>query len=131
LSAVVIERFEATLKLGLLGGRQLHLGGSAHVRSKWHGLLRNQGSEPFQTDWETRRVVRQDAGRPGVTHGLDTSFLLAVEIVEYAHHSDALRFRLAATYRAADVTSLLTLNATDFTVFDELACVPIPALRSF
>jgi hypothetical protein len=36
---------------------------------------------------------------------------------------------LAATYRAADVTSLLTLNATDFTVFDELACVPILALR--
>jgi hypothetical protein len=26
-----------------------------------------------------------------VTHGLDTSFLLAVEIVEYAHHADALR----------------------------------------
>jgi predicted nucleic acid-binding protein len=36
---------------------------------------------------------------------------------------------LAATYRAADVTSLLTLNATDFAVFDELVCVPIPALR--
>jgi predicted nucleic acid-binding protein len=137
-----------------------------------------------------------------VTHGLDTSFLLAVEIVEHAHHADALRLLtellaqgdrmaiapqvlaefvhvvtderrfqqpfpmetalnksehwwnaaeadqvlptdvaialfhtwmldtlLAATYRAADVTSLLTLNATDFTVFDELACVPIPALR--
>jgi hypothetical protein len=31
---------------------------------------------------------------------------------------------LAATYRAADVTSLLTLNATDFTVFDELSCIP-------
>jgi len=26
-----------------------------------------------------------------VTHGLDTSFLLAVEIVEHAHHADALR----------------------------------------
>ena len=36
---------------------------------------------------------------------------------------------LAATYRAADVTSILTLNATDFAVFDELACVPIPSLR--
>ena len=36
---------------------------------------------------------------------------------------------LAATYRAADVTSILSLNATDFTVFDKLACVPIPALR--
>jgi predicted nucleic acid-binding protein len=147
-----------------------------------------------------------------VTHGLDTSFLLAVEIVEHAHHADALRLLtellaqgdrmaiapqvlaefvhvvtderrfqqpfsmetalnksehwwnaaevdqvlptdvaialfhtwmrrhrlgrkrvldtlLAATYRAADVTSLLTLNATDFAIFDELACVPIPALR--
>jgi len=31
---------------------------------------------------------------------------------------------LAATYRAADVTSLLTLNAKDFTVFDELSCIP-------
>ena len=36
---------------------------------------------------------------------------------------------LAATYRAADVTSLLTLNATDFTVFDEFACSPLQALR--
>jgi hypothetical protein len=36
---------------------------------------------------------------------------------------------LAATYRAAEVTSLLTLNATDFTVFNELACMPLPALR--
>ena len=26
-----------------------------------------------------------------MTHGLDTSFLLAVEIVEHAHHADALR----------------------------------------
>jgi len=26
-----------------------------------------------------------------VTHGVDTSFLLAVEIVEHAHHIDALR----------------------------------------
>ena len=147
-----------------------------------------------------------------MTHGLDTSFLLAVEIVEHAQHADALRLLtellaqgdrmaiapqvlaefvhvvtderrfqqpfpmetalnksehwwnaaevdqvlptdvaivlfhtwmrrhrlgrkrvldtlLAATYRAADVTSLLTLNATDFAVFDELVCVPIPALR--
>ena len=39
------------------------------------------------------------------------------------------RISLAATFRAADVTTLLTLNATDFTVFDEFACVPIPALR--
>jgi len=33
---------------------------------------------------------------------------------------------LAATYRAAEVTSLLTLNAADFTVFDELAGVLLP-----
>jgi len=142
-----------------------------------------------------------------VTHGVDTSFVLAVEIVEHAHHVEALRLLgellargdrvaiapqvlaefvhvvtdvrrfqrpfsmeialnkserwwnaaeadqvlpkdvaitlfhswmrryqlgrkrvldtlLAATYRAADVTSLLTLNATDFTVFDELSCIP-------
>ena len=26
-----------------------------------------------------------------MTHGLDTSFLLAVQIVEHAHHADALR----------------------------------------
>ena len=32
---------------------------------------------------------------------------------------------LAATYRAAGVTSLLTLNASDFTVFGEFACVPM------
>ena len=32
---------------------------------------------------------------------------------------------LAATYRAANVTSLLTLNTTDFMVFDEFACVPL------
>ena len=36
---------------------------------------------------------------------------------------------LAATYRAVDVTSLLTLNATDFQVFDEFACWPLLALR--
>jgi predicted nucleic acid-binding protein len=147
-----------------------------------------------------------------VTHGADTSFLLAVEIVEHAHHAEALRLLrellergdrvaiapqvltefmhvvtdarrfqqpfsmeialnkserwwnatetdqvlptdaaialfhtwmrrhqlgrkrvldtlLAATYRAADVTSLLTLNATDFTVFHEFACVPLLVLR--
>ena len=139
-----------------------------------------------------------------MTYGIDTSFLLAVEIVEHAHHAEALRLLgelltrgdrvaiapqvltefvhvvtdarrfqqpfsmeaalnkserwwnaaeadqvlptnvaialfhtwmrrhqlgrkrvldtlLAATYRAADVTSLLTLNATDFTVFNEFA----------
>ncbi len=31
---------------------------------------------------------------------------------------------LAATYRAAGVTSLLTLNAGDFAVFGEFACLP-------
>ena len=147
-----------------------------------------------------------------MTHGLDTSFLLAVEIVEHAHHAEALRLLgellargdrvaiapqvltefvhvvtdarrfqqpfsmetalnkserwwnaaeadqvlptdvaialfhtwmrrhqlgrkrvldtlLAATYRVADVRSLLTLNATDFTVFGEFACGPLVALR--
>src|SRR5205085_2362279 len=32
---------------------------------------------------------------------------------------------LAGTYRSADVTSLLTLNASDFTVFGEFVCVPL------
>jgi hypothetical protein len=32
---------------------------------------------------------------------------------------------LAATYRATNVTSLLTLNTADFMVFDEFACVPL------
>ena len=32
---------------------------------------------------------------------------------------------LAATYRAAGVTSLLTLNSEDFAVFGEFACVPL------
>lgn len=32
---------------------------------------------------------------------------------------------LAATYRAAGVTSLLTLNPADFLVFGEFACVPV------
>jgi predicted nucleic acid-binding protein len=142
-----------------------------------------------------------------VTHGADTSFLVAVEITEHAPHADALglleallargdrvaitpqvlaefvhivtdarRFQrpfsmetainksdrwwnaaeseqvlpsdvavarfhgwmrrhqlgrkrvldtlLAATYRAAGVTSLLTLNAADFAVFGEFACLP-------
>jgi predicted nucleic acid-binding protein len=31
---------------------------------------------------------------------------------------------LAATYRAAGVTSLLTLNPADFTIFGEFACLP-------
>ena len=30
---------------------------------------------------------------------------------------------LAATYRSAGVTSLLTLNADDFAVFGEFACI--------
>jgi predicted nucleic acid-binding protein len=32
---------------------------------------------------------------------------------------------LAATYRAAGVTSLLTFNSADFAVFGEFACVPL------
>jgi len=147
-----------------------------------------------------------------VTHGVDTSFLLAVEIVEHVHHLEALRLLeelvargdrvaiapqvltefvhvvtdprrfqrpfsmeialnksehwwnaaeadqvlptdiaiaffhswmrryqlgrkrvldtlLAATYRAAGVTSILTLNATDFAVFEELSCVAPSELR--
>jgi predicted nucleic acid-binding protein len=32
---------------------------------------------------------------------------------------------LAATYRAAGVTSLLTLNSEDFAVFGEFTCVPL------
>ena len=32
---------------------------------------------------------------------------------------------LAATYRAAGVTSLLTLNSEDFAIFGEFACVPL------
>jgi predicted nucleic acid-binding protein len=34
---------------------------------------------------------------------------------------------LAGTYYAAGITSLLTLNSADFAVFDEFACVPLPA----
>lgn len=35
---------------------------------------------------------------------------------------------LAATYRSAGITSLLTLNAADFAVFGEFACLgPVPA----
>ena len=143
-----------------------------------------------------------------MTHGADTSFLVAVEIVEQAHHAEALRLLgelvargdlvaiapqvlaefvhvvtdgrrfqqpcsietaldkserwwnatetdqvlptdaamahfhdwmrrhqlgrkrvldtlLAATYRAAGVTSLLTLNTEDFAVFGEFAFVPL------
>lgn len=143
-----------------------------------------------------------------MTHGADTSFLVAVEIVEHAHHADALRLLgellvrgdrvaiapqvlaefvhvvtdarrfqqpfsmetaldkserwwnaaetdqvlptdavvahfhdwmrrhqlgrkrvldtlLAATYRAAGVTSLLALNTDDFAVFGEFAFVPL------
>jgi hypothetical protein len=59
-----------------------------------------------------------------VTHGADTSFLVA------ARHHQLGRKRvldplLAATYRAAGVTSLLTLNAADFMVFGEFACLPV------
>jgi predicted nucleic acid-binding protein len=35
---------------------------------------------------------------------------------------------LAATYRSAGVTSLLTLNAEDFAVFGEFSCPPMPAV---
>lgn len=34
---------------------------------------------------------------------------------------------LAGTYRNAGVTSLLTLNPGDFTVFGEFSCVPLGA----
>ncbi len=147
-----------------------------------------------------------------MTHGADTSFLVAVEVVEHAQHGDALRVLndlldkrdrmalapqvlaefvhvvtdarrfqrpfsmeialdksgrwwnaaetdqvfptdvavarfhewmrrhqigrkrvldtfLAATYRVAGVTSLLTLNSEDFAVFSEFACVPLTTTR--
>jgi predicted nucleic acid-binding protein len=143
-----------------------------------------------------------------VTHGTDTSFLVAVEVVEHPHHADAFRVLgelltrgdrvalapqvlaefvhvvtdvrrfqkplpmeialdksehwwnaaetdhvfptdmgiarfhdwmrhhqigrkrvldtlLAATYRAAGITSLLTLNSEDLRIFGEFACVPL------
>jgi predicted nucleic acid-binding protein len=46
-----------------------------------------------------------------VTHGLDTSFLLAVEIVEHAHHAEALRLLgelLARGDRVAIAPQVLT-----------------------
>lgn len=146
-----------------------------------------------------------------MTHGADTSFLVAVEIIEHERHSDALRalselldkgdrvaiapqvlaefvhvvtdarrFQqpvsielavdksqrwwsadevdqvfpsepavaqfhdwmrqhqlgrkrvldtlLAATYGAAGITSVLTLNAGDFAIFGEFSCVPLAAV---
>ncbi len=34
---------------------------------------------------------------------------------------------LAGTFRSANITSLLTLNAADFVVFGEFTCVPLAA----
>lgn len=155
-------------------------------------------------------MVRRNAGGPGVTHGLDSSFLVAAEVSCHADHlaartlADSLRKKgdrfalapqalaefvhivtdvkrftapltmpqaleraqvwwdtaevervwpdeaavswflaamikyqlgrkrvldtlLAATFRSAGTTSLLTLNAVDFGVFGEFACVPLAA----
>jgi predicted nucleic acid-binding protein len=47
----------------------------------------------------------------GVTHGADTSFLLAIEIVEHAHHIEALRLLgelLARGDRVAIAPQVLT-----------------------
>jgi hypothetical protein len=47
----------------------------------------------------------------GVTHGADTSFLLAIEIVEHAHHIEALRLLgelLARGDRVAIAPPMLT-----------------------
>ena len=53
-----------------------------------------------------------------MTHGLDTSFLLAVEIVEHAHRTDALRL-LAELLARGDRIRGMRITVQD--VFEYLA----------
>jgi hypothetical protein len=56
-------------------------------------------------------------------HGVDTSFLVAVELVSHGRHGDQLgRKRLldtimAATFHVAGIQSVVTLNRSDFGLF--------------
>lgn len=69
-----------------------------------------------------------------MNRGLDTGFLVALEVAEHVLHQAAReklesllalgdRLSLAATYRTAGVRSLLTTNPRDFTVLGEFDCV--------
>ncbi len=67
-------------------------------------------------------------------NAVEAGQVLPSEVAVARFHSWMLQYQLgrkrgldtllAATYRAAGVTSLLTLNAADFTVFGEYACLP-------
>jgi len=56
-----------------------------------------------------------------VRHGFDTSLLVAHEVACHARHAGARDARGDIPRRG--IASLLTLNAEDFAVFGEFACL--------
>jgi hypothetical protein len=92
-----------------------------------------QFQHPFSMETALNKSACAGGTQPSRTKHLPTDGPIALFHTWMRRHrigrKRVLDTLLAATYRAADVTSLLKLNATDFKVFDELACVPISALR--
>jgi predicted nucleic acid-binding protein len=87
-------------------------------------LTMPQALERAQVWWDAVEVERVWPDEAAV------SWFLAAMIKHQLGRKRAIDTLLAGTIRSAGVTSLLTLNAADFAVFGEFACVPLPALAS-
>jgi predicted nucleic acid-binding protein len=69
--------------------------------------------------WEAGDVERVSPDEPAVT------WFLEAMTKHQLGRKRVLDTLLAGTYRSAGITSLLTLNAADFAVFGEFACVSL------
>ena len=61
-------------------------------------------------------MVRRNAGGPGVTHGLDTSFLVAAEVACHADHTAARRQNVGPGIKRLIETGRLGRRGTDSTI---------------
>jgi predicted nucleic acid-binding protein len=78
-----------------------------------------QALERAQTWWNAPDVVRVCPDESAV------AWFLAAMRQHQLGRKRVLDTLLAGTFRSANITSLLTLNAADFAVFGEFTCVPL------
>jgi predicted nucleic acid-binding protein len=84
-------------------------------------LTMPQALERAQVWWDAADLERVWPDESAV------SWFLAAMTKHQLGRKRVLDTLLAATFRSAGITSLLTLNAADFAVFGEFTCVPLAA----
>lgn len=84
-------------------------------------LIMSQAMERAQVWWDAPDVERVWPDESAV------SWFLAAMAKHQLGRKRVLDTLLAGTFHIANITSLLTMNAADFTVFGEFTCVPLVA----